>query len=79
MKKTRGRPALNPENVDNLEVASAVSMHGNRFYRMALRELAARRKTSIAALVRKAVDDAYGQELAPLASFFEQSGLFEVR
>lgn len=64
-------------SVEN-EKASAVSIKADPPYRFALRELARRHNKSIALLVREACDAAYGKELSPLVSLFEQSGLLSV-
>jgi len=67
---SRGRPVI------ELETATAISIRASRVYKMALRELASRRKMSIADLVREACDKTYGHEIVPLVNFFELSGLF---
>lgn len=50
--------------------ATSVSVNANRPYLQALKELARRRKTSMARLVRAALDKEYGEELESLSSFF---------
>ncbi len=51
--------------------STAISVAGDKKYIAAIRALAVRRGDTIAALVRKALDAAYGTELQPILSFFE--------
>lgn len=50
--------------------AVAISCEADEADRAALRELARRHKTTVAKLVRRAIDAAHGSELAELKPFF---------
>lgn len=56
-----------------MDKAISVSVRASRPYLQALRELAKRRNTKVASLVRAALDKEYGNELSLLSSFFEES------
>lgn len=56
-----------------MDKATSVSVRASRPYIQALGELAKRRKTRVASLVREALDRVYGEELTTLALFFEES------
>jgi predicted DNA-binding ribbon-helix-helix protein len=56
-----------------MDKATSVSVRASRPYLQALRELAKRRNTRVASLVRDALDKAYGDDLSPLSSFFEET------
>jgi len=54
-----------------MDKSTSVSIRANTSYLQALRELARRRKTTVADLVRGSLDKEHGNELSPLSSFFE--------
>lgn len=51
----------------------SVSIKGDRDFTTMLRTIARKRKTTVGQLVRDAVDQHYGTDLAQLSSFFEDS------
>ncbi len=53
--------------------STAISVAGDKKYIAAMRALAVRRNDTVAALVRQALDKAYGDELRSLLVFFESS------
>jgi len=55
-----------------MEKSTSVSIRANAPYIKALRELARHRKTTVADLVRESLDQAHGNELSQLSSFFEE-------
>jgi predicted DNA-binding ribbon-helix-helix protein len=56
-----------------MDRSTAVSIRANRTYLAALKELARRRKKTVALLVRETLDKELGDELSPLSSFFEDT------
>lgn len=56
-----------------MDKATSVSVRASRPYLQALRELAKRRNTKVASLVRAALDKEYGDELSTLSLFFEET------
>jgi hypothetical protein len=51
--------------------STSIPVKGDRKYVMTMKALAAKRGTSVAALVREALDDNYGDELRPLQALFD--------
>lgn len=51
--------------------STSIPVQGDRKYAMLMKALAAKRSTSVAALVRKALDDHYGGELRALLALFD--------
>ncbi len=50
--------------------STSIPVKGDREYVMTMKALAAKKGTSVAALVREALDEVYGSELLPFAELF---------
>lgn len=53
---------------------SAISCRQDEAFRLAMRTLASEKGVDVGDLVREALDDKYGEQLAPLLSFFRERG-----